>query len=243
MPDETPTTPATPSTPAPAPPPLLPPQPQTVTIPLEQLQAFAALQARLSQVEAEQRQRDADAQRERADLLVKKGEVEAAMKLLREQSEQQLQAERTRQAQTEERAKRYALDGELSRALAAQPLASRAAVQQLATLFRPEFQVQEEGGSFAVRTPTYQSVDAFVTEKLAQPEFAHFVRAGTQGGTGGNTGGHQERPTPPAQQPAGRELTMGERAIEFMKQQKEAAAKGGDASVNMALPFGLKRTS
>ncbi len=52
-----PTTPAAPAVAAtpPATPPAAAPQPQTVTIPLEQLQTFTSVQARLAQLEAEQR--------------------------------------------------------------------------------------------------------------------------------------------------------------------------------------------
>lgn len=230
-----PTPPATP----PAAPPPAPAPPQTVTIPLEQLQVFTATQARLAQVEQEQRQRDADAQREKADLLVKKGEIESAMKLLREQTESQVNAEKARFAALEERAKRTARDRELALALAAQPLASPAAAQQLTTLFRDEFNVEEQGGSFVVRTPTFQSVKDFIAQQLARPEYAHFVKAGTQGGTAGATGGHQDRPTPQGQQPEPPK-NMGEEVVAFMKQQKAAA---GDPRTNMALPMGLKRVA
>lgn len=88
----------------------------TVTIPLEQVQAFTAMQARLAQLESEQRSREQATQQDQARILAQKGEVENALRMLREQSEQQVQAERTRFVQIEDRAKRYALDGELSRA-------------------------------------------------------------------------------------------------------------------------------
>src|SRR5579875_527775 len=90
---------------------------QTVTIPLEQLQAFTSIQARLAEMEAAQRSQQEAAQQEQARILAQKGEVENALRMLREQSEQSLNSERQRIAQIEERAKRYALDGEISRAL------------------------------------------------------------------------------------------------------------------------------
>ena len=89
---------------------------QTVTIPLEQIQAFTSMQARLAQLEIEQRSRDQAAQQEQARVMAEKGQVENALRMLRDQSEQQVQAERARLVQVEDRAKRYALDGELSRA-------------------------------------------------------------------------------------------------------------------------------
>ena len=68
---------------------------QTVTIPLEQVQAFTSMQARLAQLESEQRSREQATQQEQARILAQKGEVENALRMLREQSEQQVQAERS----------------------------------------------------------------------------------------------------------------------------------------------------
>ena len=51
-----------------------------------------------------------------------KGEIENALRLQREEAQKQLDAERSSRAAVEDRAKRYALDGEVSRVLASQPL-------------------------------------------------------------------------------------------------------------------------
>jgi len=173
---ETPTTPSTPATPAAAAvaatpaaaTPAVPAQPQTVTIPLEQLQTFTAIQARLAQIEADNRKREEQVQAEHATILAKKGEVENALNLVRQQSEQQLANERAARAQVEERAKRYALDGEVSRVLASQPLVPGGA-EQLTRLWRSEFQVEPQGDSFSVRTPTFQSVGDFVSASSPGP--------------------------------------------------------------------------
>src|SRR6185312_6189829 len=116
-----------------------------VTIPAEQLTSLLALQTRIAQLEAEQRQRDQAAKDEQVKLLTQKGEAENAVKALREQKEAELAEERRRLLSTEERAKRYALDGELARALGAQPLVSPAAAAQLAEHFRGQFHVRAEG--------------------------------------------------------------------------------------------------
>ena len=121
-----------------------PAQPQTVTIPLEQLQTFTSIQARLAQVEAEQRTRDDAARVEQVKLLAQKGEIENALRIQREQAEQQLNAERAQRGAIEERAKRYALDGELSRVLASQPLVPGGA-EQLTQLWRGQFTVEAQG--------------------------------------------------------------------------------------------------
>src|ERR1700678_1624538 len=96
---ETPTTPVTTvAAAAAAPPPAVPPlaaaaQPQTVTIPLEQLQTFTSVQARLAQLEAEQRSRDESARAEQVKLLAAKGEIENALRIQREEGQKALDAE------------------------------------------------------------------------------------------------------------------------------------------------------
>ena len=53
--------------------------------------------------------------------------------------------------------------------------------------------MEAQADSFAVRTPTFQSVSDFVAAQLAQPHYAHFIRSTNQGGTAGTTG--TTRPT------------------------------------------------
>jgi len=243
---ETPTTPSTPATPAAAAvaatpaaaTPAVPAQPQTVTIPLEQLQTFTAIQARLAQIEADNRKREEQVQAEHATILAKKGEVENALNLVRQQSEQQLANERAARAQVEERAKRYALDGEVSRVLASQPLVPGGA-EQLTRLWRSEFQVEPQGDSFSVRTPTFQSVGDFVSAQLARPEYAHFVRAQNPGGgTGGLSPATQTAPTQAAQAAAPVEpKTLSEAVVLHMRSLEKTAP---DARSNMGTGFGLR---
>ena len=174
----TPTTPAAPAVAAtpPATPPAAAPQPQTVTIPLEQLQTFTSVQARLAQLEAEQRQRDESARAEQVKLMAAKGEIENALRLQREEAQKQLDAERSSRAAVEERAKRYALDGEVSRVLASQPLVPGGA-EQLTQLWRNQFIVEPAGDSFTVRTPTFQTVGDFVQAQLARSGVRAFPSA------------------------------------------------------------------
>lgn len=209
---------------------------QTVTIPLDQLQAFTSVQARLAEMEAAQRAQQEAAQQEQARILAQKGQAEEALRMLREQSEQSLSAERQRFAQIEERAKRYALDIEVSRALTVYNLVPGGS-EQLAHLWRSQFVVETQGESFSVRTPTYQSVGEFVSQQLARPEYAHFLRASTQGGTatGQTTQAAQTPPASPAADPQPR--NMGEAVILHMQSAQKAQ---GDARANMNLPMGLK---
>jgi hypothetical protein len=235
VPDETPSAPASPSTfPQSA-------HPQTVTIPLEQLQTFTSIQARLAQVEAEQRQRDDAARVEQVKLLAQKGEIENALRIQREQAEQQINSERAQRATIEDRAKRYALDGELARVLASQPLVPGGA-DQLTQLWRSQFTVEAQGDSFAVRTPTFQSVRDFVATQLAQPQYAHFIRSTNQGGTAGTTGAHQADPTPPVHPAAPPQpRTLGEAVILHMQSLKGGA--GTDPRLDLSSPMGLRRTA
>ena len=210
--------------------------PQAVTISAKDYQEFLDSRAKLAQIE-EARQKEAqEAQRREMEALAQKGQIEAALRMLREQSQQEVEAERTRLRQTEERAKRYALDGELSRALAAAPLASPAAAEQLTQLWRSQLTVEAQGDSFVVRTPTFQPVGEFVAQHLARPEYAHFVRAATQGGAGGQTAqAAQTQAATPSPAPAPK--TMGEAVILHMQSLQKAQ---GDPRTSMTLPFGLR---
>jgi hypothetical protein len=173
--------------------------PQTVTIPADQLQSFLSLQSRIVQLEQEKTQRETAATEERIRLMTEKGQAENAVKELRTQKDAELATEKTARVSLEDRAKRYALDGELSRVLASQPIVPGAA-DQLTKLWRGEFQVDHSGDSFTVRTPTFQTVPDFVTAQLARPEYSHFIRASNPGGgTAGGTAGTQlAAPTSPA---------------------------------------------
>jgi len=217
-------------------------QPQTVTIPLEQLQAFTAIQTRLAKIEEENRQREQANQQEQAAILAKKGEIESALTLLRTQSEKDLAGARADKAMIEERAKRYAKDAEISRVLAGMPLVPGGA-EQLARLFASEFQVEPSGDSFAVRTPQFQSVGDHIAAQLGRPEFAHFLRAqNPQGGTGGQNPAGQAAPTGPAQtQTAAPEQpkTLADAVILTMRELK-ANEKTLDGRLNMASSIGLR---
>lgn len=223
-----------------APPP--PPQPQTVTIPLEQLQTFTSVQARLAQMEAEQRSRDEAARAEQVKLLAAKGEIENALRIQREEGQKALDAERSNRAAVEERAKRYALEGEISRVLSSQPLVPGGA-EQLTQLWRNQFVVEPQGDSFTVRTPTFQSVADYVQAQLALPQYAHFVRAANPGGgTAGITGAHQAQPTAPANPAAPPQpKNFGEAIILQMQQQQKDVPT--DPRMNTALPMGLNSRS
>jgi hypothetical protein len=245
---ETQASPGNPAAPAPAatPPATAPAaaaqQAQTVTIPLEQLQTFTAVQARLAQLEADQRARDESARAEQVKLLAQKGEIENALRIQREEGQRQLESERASRSAVEERAKRYALDGEISRVLASQPLVPGGA-EQLTQLWRNQFVVEPQGDSFTVRTPTFQSVTEFVGAQLTRAEYAHFLRpANPAGGTAGTTGGHQAAPTAPAHPAApAQPKNFGEAII--LQMQDMQKNQPVDPRLNPAVPMGLNSRS
>jgi hypothetical protein len=223
------------ATPTPTPTPVVV-TPPMVSIPLDQLQAFTGLQARLAQMDAENRQRETAANEERIRILTEKNDAITAVKTLRDAKDAELKTANDARVGIEDRAKRYALDGELARVLASQPIVPGSAAQ-LMSLFRAEFQVHAEGDSFTVRTPTFQSVEQFVKEKLAHVDYAHFVRAtNPAGGTAGTTGGDRAAPTGDAAKVEAPK-NYGEAIILHMKEQQKAA--GADPRLNLRLPMGL----
>jgi hypothetical protein len=231
------------ATPPATPPPATPAQPQTVTIPLEQLQTFTSVQARLAQMEADQRSRDEASRAEQVKLMAAKGEIENALRIQREEAQKQLESERASRAAVEERAKRYALDGEVSRVLASQPLVPGGA-EQLTQLWRNQFVVEPQGDSFTVRTPTFQSVGDFVAAQLGRPEYAHFIRASNPGGgtAGGAGGASLAAPTSPANPAAPTQpKNFGEAIILQMAELQKGQST--DPRLNPAAPMGLNARS
>jgi len=219
-----------------APPPAATDQPALVPIPQDQFQSLMASQTRLAQLEAEARQREEAAQAEAARLLAAKGQVEEALKTIQQQSEAKLRAEAEARLRTEERAKRYALDNELSKALSMHPLLP-GTTDQLTAIFRGQLQVEAQADSYIVRTPAFVSAIDHVAATLGKPEFAHFLRPHGAGGAG--AGGANAAPTPPANPtPAAEPKNFGEAII--LQMQELAKNKATlDPRFDMKQGFGL----
>lgn len=217
--------------------------PQTVTIPLEQLQAFTNIQARLADHEERMRRDTTENQRREAELLTQQGNLQEGLRQLREQSDRQLLEERNRAAEVQRRAEHFALDSELSRSLANENLVP-GGVEQLSRLFRGEFVVEPQGNAFAVRTPTYQSVPDFIKAQLGRPEYSHFLRAQNPGGGTANGQPPQAAQTPPSNPTpapvAPQPKNMGEAVVLHMQSLQQAQ---GNPHMAMNLPMGLKATS
>jgi hypothetical protein len=161
--------------------------PAGITLTPEQWAVYTSTHARIAELELAEQKRAAEADAAEVKALQAKGQIEAAFNLQREQARQELEAERKKLRETQDRAKRYALDGELARALAAQPLVPGGA-DQLTQLWRHQFTVEAQGDTFTVRTPDFQPVGTWIAAQLGRPEYAHFLRAqNTSGGTAGTT--------------------------------------------------------
>lgn len=172
-----------------------------VTIPLSTIQRYQDNETRLAKVEADRRQAEAAAQVQHATAVAKNGQLEEGLRLLQAQSDAALAAARQEKAQTEDRAKRYALDGEVSRALNEHQLVEGGA-DQLRDIWRGAFVAEPQGDSYAVRTPTFQPVGDFIREQLKLPKFRHFLPATTSGGVGTVPGAAATIPTPAEHAPA-----------------------------------------
>jgi hypothetical protein len=220
-----------------------PAQPQTVTIPVEQLQMFTSVQARLAQMEADQRQRDETARTAQIKLIADKDGIERALNEQREDARKQIAEANAARTVTEERAKRHAVKSELVTHLSGYNLVPDG-LEQLTELFSKHLAVDPRGESFAVTGPNYQPVKDFIAEKLGSNGYAHFVRASNpNGGTaGGGSSGAASTPTPSAtatQEPPPK--NFGEAIVRQMQQiQKD---KPSDPRLNPAAAMGLNRHS
>jgi hypothetical protein len=198
-----------PGTPAP---PAAPP-PVSLTLTPEQWADYSQMRSRVAELEAAEHRRTAEAQAAEVRALQAKGQIEQAFNLQRQQAEALLVAEREKVKQTEDRAKRYALDGELARALAAQPLVQGGS-EQLTQLIRHEFNVEQQGDTLVVRSKDFRSVSDYVATILARPDYAHYLRPNNPAGGSAGTQGSQTAPTgPPNPQAPAEPNTMSDYAL------------------------------
>jgi len=179
-----------------------PPTPQAVTISMDQLQAFTAMQTRLTRIEEEQARTEQAKKHAEALILSQRGEHENALRMARETAEAALNAARAENTATQERAKRYALDGALAVALTGHSLVPGGA-EQITRLIRDEFVVEPHGNSFNVRTQDFKSVGDYIASMLSQPTNQHWLLPkNPSGGVGVNQGTALAAPvTPPPTKP------------------------------------------
>jgi hypothetical protein len=181
---------------------------------LEQLRATAG---RLKTIEAE-KQRAEEEQR------IKAGKWEEIVKEYKDK----LAAE-TIKLQERDRAFKSSLrDREIAAALASHPLVSGAA-RQLLALVRDQFDVHDEAGQLVVKSRGFEPVDQAVKALLATAEYAHFLRATSQGGAGATGAtGSVATPPPTAGGPPVAPTNLAEAVIQrWQARRLEAAAAGG----------------
>lgn len=121
------------------------------------------------------------------------------------------------------------LDRELATALAGRPLVPGAAAQ-LIKLWRDEFDVYEEGGTFRVVARDGQPVAKAVAERLADAAYSHFSPPTSRGGAAARGSGRTSVSGVPAAP-----RTLGEAALQRWR---EAASVRADPSSS---PIGLRR--
>ena len=111
-----------------------------------------------------------------------KGQIEQAFALRRQQAKATIEAERAELKQTEERAKRYALDGELARALAAQPPGSR----RCRSAHADYGGISSRSKRRAIPSPSVRRISSRsapgIAAQLGRPEYSHFLRPNNPGG-------------------------------------------------------------
>lgn len=239
--------------PPPAAPPAAPPvatpypvaqaAPAVVQVPIEQFQILTQAVTRLQQIEENRQAETREAARKEAEAKVQVGQLTEGLSSLRTQSEAAIAEERRKAAETEDRARQYAVDSQLSTALADQNLVP-GVLNNLKTLLRPGLQVVPEGNSYAVRTPTFQDVTSYVKDFLSKPEGQIYVRPPHQGGVGTNPGASAQPPAtaepvlPRRADPS--TMTMGEAAIiATQMQMKETASQTRPIAANLDKTRGI----
>lgn len=216
----------------PTPPPATPVVSQTVAVPMEQLQLLLTLPAKLAEYETRETQRAREAQEALVAEQVKRGQVEQALQMVRDQHAKDIEAERTAKLTEQARARSYAKSAELGRALAGVPFVSQAAAEQFAGIIAGQFDAHPEGDGFTVRTATFEAPSQVIARLRTDPNYAHFFSPTHTGGTGA-TGGQFAAPTPPAGTGAPADpKNLGEAIL--MRWQENHAANGGT-------PIGLGR--
>jgi hypothetical protein len=147
-----------------------------------------------------------------------------------DQSVQELQA---RADAAERRAQAFAVQSELTRAIAAQQLPNAAAASQLREILSSSFVAQPSGDAYAVRSRQGHTVDQFVTAVLERDDYKHFRSPVASQPTPSRPGSPVTIPTRPE--------NLGDlfvqRAIEH-KQKLEAAATAIDPRVSSGYVVG-----
>jgi len=142
----------------------------------------------------------------------------------------ELAARERRIAELESVCKSAVRDRELATALAGRTLAAGAA-GQLVKLWRDEFDVFEQDGSYRVASRDGRSVSQAVGDWLASSEYAHFTLASSRGGSGARDANRPAAPGPGVTLPK----NLGEAVV--MKWREESVTRPD----SLLKPIGLRR--
>lgn len=186
-----------PPKPEPAPEPPNPKPPAAITLTPEQFERFKQMEREAEQLRTEKAKREEAERKEAEKRLIEEGKLREVIT----SKDAELAKRDAKLAETEDRSKRWARDKEIAVALADQPLVPGAAAQ-LSRLFRDDFETVPDGESWKVQARDGKPVAEYIRERLATPEYAHFVPADKRGGSGATASGQQPAPEPARPDPA-----------------------------------------
>lgn len=161
-----------------------------VPLTIEEYQRLRTVEAEFGQlrgsVQAERDRLDA----ERIKALADKGHVEQAMSEQEKRYQSQLQAEKEARLRVESQYHGEKKSSVMTAALMGAPFVSAVAASQVQSILDSQFETRADatGQIMVVDKMSGRPAADVIRERLASAEFAHFLKAQTQGGAGG--GGH-----------------------------------------------------
>jgi hypothetical protein len=204
---------------------------ETISIPVAQLQQ---LQGRLATLEANQAAEASARQAAEASAAIARGESAAVVRSYQEK----LQA-------AEQEARTSAATADLRKALAAHPLRDSYAIEHVTSLLADEITSdRDSSGRLTTRSKDFRPIDAFVTEKLSSPQYAHFLAPRNPSAPAGQpqsgTAPLAARAIPEDDPNAALGVRIMNHALRAMEA-KKADAVANDPRTNMSVTFGLGR--
>lgn len=164
----------------------------------EQFQALLGAQNELTQLRANQQAQQAQQVAETQKALLEKGQIQQAFDLYKGDVEPKLKQATETALKYRGQLQKAALESAVASAFAGVQFVSDEARAQALTIAAAQLEtVEAEGGAFVVRQPgTGLPAADFLKAALAGPGFAHFLKAGGQGGSGAT-----KAPTFPVEKP------------------------------------------
>jgi hypothetical protein len=179
---------------------------------------LAAARKRIADLEAAEASRLEAARKEEEKKLAEKGQFDSILKA----RDAEVAAAKAQAAAAEHGARTYARDRELALVLGKHPILEGKS-GQLVQLWRDDFEAVLDGaGGFRVQAKDLRPIETVIAERLATPEFDHFMKPSNTGGGGpsrGAAGGPTPKPGEPKKPPtlleAAKERLSGQRINGF----------------------------